>query len=318
MRRWIGAALTALACCKSSPPATSGGGGATTTSTAAITTTTAPDAGPLTCPGSAGTMPTGVCDPLQQDCPPGKTCRPNGATNATTCVPAYGLKTASEACSAHDECDAGLFCVFGKCAPVCCPDTNEPCGSGICDATQTYGPYRLTFCHFSPRCSVLTEDACEPGTGCHVEDAKQGLATCSTPAATAVGDQEACKYINDCPDMEQCWGPPGGQALCHFLCWTDAANDALAGLGGCPAGQTCRLKSGSASVSYGVPKLGLCFADAAPDGGAPDGGAPDGGAPDGGGAGGAPVDAGSGGAPVDGGIADGGIADGGIADAGGD
>jgi hypothetical protein len=200
-------------------------------------------------------------------------------------VPASGLKSASEPCASDKECDAKLFCVFGTCSPVCCPDSNEPCGSGLCDATQSYGSYQITFCHFAPRCTLLTEGACAPGTGCHIEDGQQGLATCSAPAASATGDQGACTYLNDCPDMEQCWGPPGGPSACHFLCWTDAEGDALPGLGGCPVGQTCRTKSGNVAISYGVAKLGLCFADAAPDGGAP-------------------VDAGAGGAPVDAGISD--------------
>lgn len=314
--RWIGAALVALACCKSSPPATKGGGGAATTTITVTTSSAEPDAGPLTCAGNASTVPLGACDPLQQDCPPGKTCRPNGSQYTTACMPANGLKSASEACASDKECDAKLFCVFGKCSPVCCPESNEPCGSGLCDATQSYGSYLIYFCHFAPRCNLLTEGACEPGTGCHIEDGKQGLATCSAPAATATGDQGACKYINDCPDMEQCWGPPGGQSVCHFLCWTDASGDALPGLGGCPAGQTCRNKSGNASINYGVAKLGLCFADAAPvDAGTGDAGA--GGAPVDAGTGGAPVDAGTGGAPVDAG-AGGAPVDAGITDAGGD
>lgn len=240
------------------------GGGTTTTTFVTTTSDTAPEAGPIVCKGMSTNVPKGDCDALQQDCPPGQSCRPVLAEGSyrTMCLPSAGLKSAGETCAVESECRDGLFCVLGKCSPVCCRDDNVPCAGGICDVSSKYGAYNMYFCHYAPTCDLLTPNACAEGTACHVEDVKQGLATCAEPSGANSHDLGPCEFLNDCPDMEQCYSPTATiQKVCRYYCWLDAPEGTPAGLGGCPEAQSCRSKSGTVGISFGVTGLGLCFLD---------------------------------------------------------
>jgi hypothetical protein len=301
---------------------TGGSGGAqaaTTTGTGGATG----DGGPIVCTVAYTNIPkTGPCDLLAQDCPPGSSCKvTSGTTGATTvCAPAGGIKTANEDCYGPDECDAKLTCVGlsknhpGKCVAFCCPDgRNLPCNGGICNEQVDFGGGSLAFvCAYGKRCQLLTADTCPAGYDCHVEAAAgQGVAVCFEPSPTPVPELGACHYINDCGNMQDCYGAAGNNAgICLYYCALSGPNTGAApGLGGCPKGETCQTVYQGQTIDTGVDGVGLCI----PNGGItmPDAGA-DGGA-DAGGDGGADA-SGDGGADAgDAGPEDAG--DGGIADA---
>jgi hypothetical protein len=270
--RWLGAsfavaiAAASFAACKSSGASTGGAGGTGTggagTGGALVTTSSSssgsmPEAG-LECKGTYGSVPKGECDLWLQDCPPGQTCKPaqSGSDYTTQCVAGGGLKTGGEECFAPNECAEKLFCVSGKCSPVCCRDNAAGCNGAICNISAQVGQYELFFCHYAPKCTLLTENACPEGLDCHIEDAIQGLATCGEPSGTPAGDMGGCQFINDCPNMEQCYN-----GTCHFYCWANAAPGTAAGLGGCPEHQVCKTSAGGKKIDYGVSGLGLCFSD---------------------------------------------------------
>lgn len=291
-----------------------GSGGDTTIIT--TTTTTTPEAGPIECKGLSTNVPKGDCDALQQDCPPGQSCRPAFVDGGyvTNCAISTGLKTAGEACNTVSECVDGLFCILDKCTPVCCRDDSVPCAGGICNVSAKYGSYNMYFCHYAPTCDLLTPNACATGLECHIEDVKQGLATCGEPSGAKAPNLGPCNFINDCGNMQQCQGPTtNNPGVCRYYCWLDAQGGTPAGLGGCPEGQSCKNKVGTATLNFGVPGLGLCFLDATtPDGGTDGGDAGDAG--DAGGEGGS----GTGGTTTgSGGMATGGMGPGGSTGSGG-
>jgi len=289
--RWLGLAFTAaiaaasFAACKSGSTSTGGGGtstgGAGGTGSGGVLSTSSsssgmPDAGLLECVGKYSNVPKGECDLWLQDCPPGETCRPaaSGGDYTTQCAPGGGLKTAGEVCYSANECAEKLYCIAGKCSPVCCRDNAAGCNGAICDINVKIGQYEAFFCHYAPRCELLTANACPDGLDCHIEDPKQGLATCAEPSGNPAPDLGPCQFLNDCEDMQQCYSF-GSSATCHYYCWTNAAPGAAPGLGGCPEHQACKTTFGGQKVDYGVPNLGLCFSDGTgPDGGS-DGGPKD-------------------------------------------
>jgi hypothetical protein len=247
----------------------SGTGGSSGASTSAAGTGgSEPDAGPLTCKlHSYSTIKNGPCDLLAQDCPAGQTCKElkfgNGSWS-TQCVTTNGLKGEGEACGADEECRAKLTCAVGRCTPVCCGATNEPCLGGICNlfiTLDTAGKVNKQVCHYAKACDLLTENSCDPGFNCHIEDITQGLATCVQPSGANSPDLGACHYLNDCPDMEQCLdGTPTKSGKCHFYCYLDQTDPSnpVAGLGGCPAGQTCQSKVDNLTFDFHIPNVGLC------------------------------------------------------------
>src|SRR5262249_40588594 len=155
-----------------------------------------------------------------------------------------------EDCSAPNECAEKLYCISGKCSPVCCRDNAAGCNGAICDISAQVGQYEMFFCHYAPKCTLLTDDACPAGLDCHIEDVTQGLATCGVPSGTVSPDLGACQFLNDCANMEQCWS-----GACHFYCWPNAAPGTAPGLGGCPAHQICKTAAGGQKIDYGVPNL---------------------------------------------------------------
>jgi hypothetical protein len=253
----------------SSSASGSGGAGGADATTATGAGGSTEDAGPLSCKlHTYSTIKSGPCDLLAQDCAEGKTCKEQQYANgswSTQCVTANGLKGEGEACTADEECRAKLTCAAGRCAPVCCGATNEPCLGGICNLfiqLDNTGKVNKQVCHYAQACDLLTEKACDQGFACHIEDNKQGLATCVQPSGAVVGDLGACHYLNDCPDMEHCLGgTPTKSGKCHFYCDLDQANPASPGapLGGCPAGQACvASKVDNIPFTLGLPNIGLC------------------------------------------------------------
>ncbi len=251
-------------------PGTGGGGAPPTTTT--TTTSSGGGDGPIDCPPSSPPYSNVIvddCDLLQQDCGPGKTCRPIETSPGvwkTKCRGDTGLKGPGKACSVDQECEAGLFCIGapeGWCSPVCCQGTNEPCGGGACninvdlDGVPNVNTAFMMMCSFAPECELLTVNACKTGTECHLSDASQGLATCTAPSGTQVDEGGTCAFLNDCKDMQHCFGEPDG-SRCRYYCLVSGGEGLTPGLGGCPAGQAC------ADIDIGVPGVGICQPSAGP------------------------------------------------------
>ncbi len=247
----------------------SGAGGAAGTTASASTGTASPDAGPLVCKNHTySTIKEGPCDLLQQDCPEGRTCKEfqSGGSWTTHCILATGLKGEGQKCAADQECLPKLTCAAGRCAPVCCAATNAPCLGGICDLfiqLDSTNKVNKQVCHYAKACTLLTDDACDEGFGCHVEDSKQGLATCIIEASVdPVPDLGACTFLNDCGDMAHCLGGASAQGgKCHFYCYLDQPDPLSPGaaLGGCPVGQICQAgKVDGLAFDFGLPNVGLC------------------------------------------------------------
>jgi hypothetical protein len=239
-----------------------GTGGATSSSSVASSSSASSSgagAAPLTCPASSApysTLDKGTCDLLAQNCTnPGEACEPASVSGVfkPKCVQNDGLKGVKTPCSASSECQGGLYCVFGLCSPVCCPATNEPCEGGTCNIefageTNNYGAgEHIRLCSFLVQCELLTASACAAGTECHVQDAATGLSLCVPPNGANVQEGGACQYINDCGDMQECFG-----GVCRYYCRVSDAGAGTPGLGGCIDGQTCL------EADYGVDDVGIC------------------------------------------------------------
>ena len=268
-------AASAGACSKSSDggggaPASSGsfggfgGAGGFATSMTGVTTGPASGSGGTgggDCSVTVTNIPTGDCDIFLQDCPVGQTCQPNTFTStptSTVCAPSTGLKGPGEACMVNDECAPGLFCV-DECTPACCQATNylRAAAAPATSTSRSAATSPVRMCAYDKSCNLLTADACAPGTECHISDATQGLATCSTPSAQEVDEGGPCTYINDCHDMQACYDTGNGAGTsCHWYCFVDPTRGApTPGLGGCPAGQRC---VSSATGVFGIPGVGVC------------------------------------------------------------
>lgn len=234
-----------------------GGAGGTTTTAAGGSTATGGSGGggPLTCDSDPpySTVPVVECDLLAQDCPAGSACEPaaSGSAFVTKCVSESGLKPMQASCAKHDECQSGLYCVFGQCSPACCPTTNEPCNGGTCNTSISFGDDEVFVCSFLTSCELFTANACPAPQGCHVLKA-QGIAVCIDPAANSAAEGESCTYVNECGDMQSCWPPGFAGAVCRFFCDVAGGGGKPAGLGGCPAGQTCN------TAVTGIDGVGVC------------------------------------------------------------
>jgi hypothetical protein len=240
-------------------PAAGGGGGAASTTSASASTgpsTTASSTGsgvaPIACGPTYATFTAGACDLLQQDCPPGQHCNwksAGGGEWTTACEDRGGLKNLGADCGVNEECEAGLFCIFGVCTPVCCPTNDEPCAGGNCNLDLSLdGDDGVRLCTYSKQCIPLTAEACPEDTGCHFEEPQ--VATCVPGSGNDVPEGGACEALNDCGDMQQC---SSQQDACRYICLL-AENSQPPGFGGCLAGQACRT-----APEVGLDGLGLCF-----------------------------------------------------------
>lgn len=214
-------------------------------------------AGPttVTCDmGEYTNLTQGECDLLQQDCPAGNTCAPvdgDAGAMTTECIPANGLKPIGELCAGQNECQAGLFCVFDRCSPVCCNGENDqPCDGGACNLhlslTQDTDEF-MWVCTYLEPCEPLVADTCPDDQQCQIE--QEGVMSCLPPSGANKMEGEDCNFNNDCGSQQACI-----QDICRWLCWTDNMGEAP-GLGGCPMNQTCQ------AANTGFQNLGFCIPD---------------------------------------------------------
>ena len=257
----LGSAGALVACGDDETNGSTGGGGDTTTtstssapssvSSVSSTTTSAGSGGGLNiqCVEGSNTNITGPdCDLLQQNCPPGTGCEPINNAATTGCIMG-GLKTAGMACANTNECVGGTACVFGKCAPFCCPQNHEPCMGGFCNVNIDYGMSKFAYvCSFPDTCTLFAADQCAPNEDCHPMW-PQGIATCVQPSSTPVAEGEACGFINDCGDMQTC-GPDG---KCRYACLLADFMNHAPGEGGCVGAQTCVMVANNT-----IPDVGIC------------------------------------------------------------
>jgi hypothetical protein len=240
---------------------TGGSGGMGSTSTMNTTSTMSTSTGPLTCTSEYTNIPAegSECDLLQQNCGPNQTCDVVGDAEGNItlgCLPANGVKGVGQDC-AQGECQPGLMCI-GQCTPVCCKDTNEPCGAGVCNVTVTLSdpegnPTEFTYvvCAYDPACTIFDPTSCPDGQDCHLS-AEPGLATCSPPSNMPVDEGEPCMYVNDCADSQICITVAEPDYFCRWLCTTGSPEEP--GLGGCPDGQSCQPYPDA-----GFPNMGICL-----------------------------------------------------------
>jgi hypothetical protein len=155
----------------------------------------------------------------------------------------------------ESECQAGLFCA-DVCTPICCPDNQQPCNSGSCNVELHLdsGKGFVVVCSFNEQCTLLTKNACPKGFDCHLQDTNTGLSTCMPPSDMQVDEGGSCFYLNDCKDMQFCYGMHANEpGNCRWNCRLSDKNKSAPGLGGCPKGQTCQ------AFDLGVPDVGLCL-----------------------------------------------------------
>ena len=204
---------------------------------------------PLTpCPSEVSDVPQDECDLYLQTCPNGGTCDiGNGDMTGETYMPVAmcfeqdGLKGIGESCSQAAECGAKLTCVGNKCSPFCCPEHPDSCGGGTCtidvhlqDSMGNDSGFIFKGCSFAATCELFTPDACEAADeSCYL--AGKGQTGCAQTGD--IDDGAACVYSNDCVEGLACIGP-NNASFCHYLC-QEGSEAQPAGLGGCPAGQTC-------------------------------------------------------------------------------
>jgi hypothetical protein len=245
-----------------STTSTTGAGGSSSASTTvatttAATTTSSTGSGMITCDDAYSNITPGECDLLQQDCGPGKTCKPtgSGADWTTSCKVANGLKGPAESCQDDSECKAGLLC-FDKCLAICCPGSDEPCGGGTCNLQVSWNDteFFTMVCSYAAACTLFQPNACANGDECHIQDPSQGLTTCLPPSPTQVDEGQDCNFINDCKDMQYCFSQNGEQGVCRYNCDLTAAAGTAPGLGGCPASQTCQP-----NYDFGIPNVSVCL-----------------------------------------------------------
>jgi hypothetical protein len=93
-----------------------------------------------------GSCVTPACDFLQQNCPGGLACYPDGAcdgnTAGTCATPGAGQQGA--VCSADTDCAAGFTCIalgggLNQCVELCSIGQGSTCGAGGCTATGCSG-----------------------------------------------------------------------------------------------------------------------------------------------------------------------------------
>ena len=212
----------------------------------------------IECSDGYTNMAVGECDLLQQNCAQGQTCKPKytGTDWTTICVVSSGLKGPAENCTDDSECKAGLTCL-NQCLAFCCPDNDQPCGGGACNLQVNWNEteYFTMVCSYAEMCTLFQDMACPDGSECHIEDTTQGLTTCIPPSPTQVEEGENCTFLNDCKDMQFCFAAAQGeQGVCRYNCDTTAPAGTPAGLGGCPAGQTCQP-----NYNFGIPNVSICL-----------------------------------------------------------
>jgi|GEM_PF-2904651 len=112
-----------------------------------------------------------------------------------------------------DNCQAGLACVFGTCAPHC--SAGNDCDSSICVGfIDRPDEYQICLSSCDP---LAPPDAGEcPGTlGCYLSTTSATGGACAGAGNVEVG--ESCQALNECAPGAACIGPAGA-GVCEDLC----------------------------------------------------------------------------------------------------
>jgi hypothetical protein len=160
------------------------------------------------------------------------------------CMP-IGTGRNGAACSARDDCAAGLDCTArdggGECRGYCCAwntalgcPAGEFCGIAISDARGELTDVFL--CDACDDCDVRDPQACGADHGCYL---LPGLGTCRAclPAGERVPG-EVCSLSTDCRPGSACVRGANGEQRCVEFCDLTTGD-------GCGADTTCRPATGS-------------------------------------------------------------------------
>lgn len=196
---------------------------------------------------SSCALPSDACDVVAQTgCDSGSSCypvRPLGGDPAPACA-STGSAALGSACTREADCAAGLTCVRGSCATLCCPDSNDGCeGKAVCDPLLLTGGVQAAFgsCYAYSVCDPARQVGCAAGQTCKVESFDTNTVSCQIAAGTkAIG--EACQD-GECAAGLQCIKLPELGEACRQVC-RGPARDV------CPENHSC--------VSAGEGQLGLC------------------------------------------------------------
>jgi hypothetical protein len=259
MRRWIKLGALALigalgACSQDAPSSNTGGGGAEAGGFGGATVGSG-GAEPI-CLVMYTDMPAEDCDIWLQDCPAGMRC--GVGTDATgdpitKCLPPKGTGLSGASCMVNNHCEHGLACVLGRCEPVCCPDTDYPCGpNGYCIQPVFHGSYGIAHCMTLAPCELFDPQSCvgvQPAGHCHVLLDHAAVACVPESSSGVVAEGEPCSSSQQCGHAQRCWAAAGN--VCRYNCALDGSGS-VPGEGACPAGQICT------DVGISVPNVGLC------------------------------------------------------------
>lgn len=236
-------------------PGTDTGGGTGETGTP-TDTGGKPDGG-----GSGCRKPEDLCDMVKQDCPGTDTCVYDNTQAKAVCrAQTTGTKLKGESCATQNDCDRGLLCQSGKCAPVCCSGDNSVCGAGgTCNVANTVGGATVFYtCSYSDKCNPFKYD-CPAAQVCLFSSEPDSF-KCSTPSDGTPLSQApgaACEFANDCGESQACFKlSTGGDAAgatwkCYLFCWLSKPDAWTAGStpgGRFAADGTCTI----GGTSYGT------------------------------------------------------------------
>jgi hypothetical protein len=198
-------------------------------------------------------MPAEDCDIWKQDCAEGLRCgvgtNANGDT-VTKCLTPKGTGLAGVACTVNNDCEHGLTCAYSRCEPVCCPDSDYPCGdNGYCILPVFFAQYTVSHCASLAPCALFDPGSCvgaQPAGNCHVL-LDHAATACVPPHSTGVvAEGEPCSSSTQCGHAQRC-----SSNVCRYNCALDGTG-AAPGEGACPVGQVCT------DTGINFPNVGLC------------------------------------------------------------
>ncbi|MBW2454050.1 MAG: hypothetical protein JRI68_06055 [Deltaproteobacteria bacterium] len=242
---------------------TSNGTGGSSSGTTTTTTTSGQGGQPLlTCTETVTNVPAGDCDPLNPlvTCETGFYCDVTQSGVLCASSQGKGVFGAGQPCSGESECAPGLACQMGKCSPVCCRPTNEPCNanSGECNIEVNLGNDNwVRRCSYLPACTLL-ENTCDPNSGydCHIQNPSACSAVCAPPSSAPAPEGGSCSHLNDCGESQICNDNGGDAGNCRQLCNVNSWQTDEVPLGGCDPDRTCEpLSTACAEWDH----LGICM-----------------------------------------------------------
>jgi hypothetical protein len=199
------------------------------------------DGAPPVNPVDAGTdgpaMTPFVCDPVKQTgCAPGQKCDLQAGTFA--CVADGPLGDFHVCDPAQQPCAAGFTCRetnYGdhRCARLCDGPASSLCVQGMCKQApkQTSDGHTYFMCSAQNECSLLLQDCVSPSDDC-AYTAGAG-AFCLAPQTPQVADGEVCLASSYCARGSACLQGSDLKSRCRHLC------DPAGGAPTCPTGVTC-------------------------------------------------------------------------------